>query len=414
VTGRDGTVGGPRPSPAGPLFDAVVVGLGALGSAAAWALARSGGRVLGLEQFELGHHRGASHDHVRIIRRSYHTPGYVRLAGLAYRAWAELESEAGERLVVTTGGLDLFPPGSAIPPGPYRASLEACGVPYRWLDAAEVMRRWPAFRLEDGVRGLWQADAGLVPAARGTRLMQRLAAGYGATLRDRSPVTAVRDLGGSVEVTTAGATHRAGRLLLCADAWTGDLLAQLGATLPLVVTQEQFSYFRPADPAAADRLAGFLRARLPGAAGAHAHTATCLYTLTPDRDLVLGPVGGHDRVLVALGAAHGFKSPPARPGPGRPGPGGRHRRRHRPVRPRPPHPHRRTGRGQVPGLSTHGRCGAPLSACRTRCLRGPGGRPSARRPRRPRAAWSPRRPRPARPRWQRSCGSPPSACPVRR
>jgi sarcosine oxidase len=345
------------------LYDAVVVGLGALGSAAAWVLARSGARVLGLEQFELGHHRGASHDHARIIRRSYHTPGYVRLADLAYRAWAELEWEAEERLVVTTGGLDLFPPGSAIPPDPYRASLEACGVPYQWLDAAEVMRRWPAFRLEDGVRGLWQADAGMVPAARGTRLMQRLAAGYGAVLMANCPVTAVRDLGGSVEVATAsGEQFQAARLLLCADAWTGDLLTQLGTELPLVVTQEQFSYYRPAeaaafavgrfpvwiwmddpsfygfpvwpdaalkaaqdvggrpvtattrsfdpDPAATDRLAGFLRARLPAAAGAHAHTATCLYTLTPDRDLVLGPVPGHDRVLVALGAAHGFKFAP--------------------------------------------------------------------------------------------------------
>jgi sarcosine oxidase len=360
--GRNGPAWAPRPRPAGPLYDAVVVGLGALGSAAAWVLARSGARVLGLEQFELGHHRGASHDHARIIRRSYHTPGYVRLAGLAYRAWAELEWEAEERLVVTTGGLDLFPPGSAIPPGPYRGSLEARGVPYRWLDAGEVMRRWPAFRLDDGVGGLWQADAGMVPAARGTRLMQRLAAGYGATLRDRTPVTAVRDLGGSVEVATADVTYRAGRLLLCADAWTGELLAQLGAGLPLVVTQEQFSYYRPADPAAfavgrfpvwiwmddpsfygfpvwpgadlkaaqdvgghqvtattrsfdpdpaaSDRLAGFLRARLPAAAGAHARTATCLYTLTPDRDLVLGPLPGHDRVLVALGAAHGFKFAP--------------------------------------------------------------------------------------------------------
>jgi sarcosine oxidase len=343
-------------------WDVVVVGLGALGSAAAWALARAGARVLGLEQFELGHARGASHDHARIIRRSYHTPGYVRLAGLAYQAWAELEREAGERLVVTTGGLDLFPAASAIPPGPYRASLEGCGVPYQWLDAAEVMGRWPAFRLDAGVRGLWQADGGMVPAARGTRLMQRLAAGHGATLLDQAPVTAVRDLGGSVEVTAAGTTFRAGRLLLCADAWTGDLLAQLDAELPLVVTQEQFSYFRPADPAAfapgrfpvwiwmddpsfygfpvwpgaalkaaqdvggrevtaatrsfepdpaaSGRLAGFLHARLPTAAAGHDHTATCLYTLTPDRDLVLGPLPGHDRVLVALGAAHGFKFAP--------------------------------------------------------------------------------------------------------
>jgi sarcosine oxidase len=317
--------------------------------------------VLGLEQFGFGHHRGASHDHARIIRRSYHTPGYVRLADLAYRAWAELEQEAGERLVVTTGGLDLFPAGAAIPPGPYRASLEACGVPYQWLDATEVMRRWPAFRLEPGVRGLWQADGGMVPAARGCELLRRLAAGHGATLLDQAPVTAVRDLGDAVEVATAEASFRARRLVLCADAWTGGLLAQLGAELPLRVTQEQFSYFRPADPAAfavgrfpvwiwmddpsfygfpvwpgdalkaaqdvgghevsadgrgfdpdpaaAERLAGFLRARLP-AAGAHDHTRTCLYTLTPDRDLVLGPLPGHERVLVALGAAHGFKFAP--------------------------------------------------------------------------------------------------------
>jgi sarcosine oxidase len=360
--GRERPAGAPRPSPAGPIWDAVVVGLGALGSAAAWALARAGARVLGLEQFELGHHRGASHDHARIIRRSYHTPGYVRLAGLAYQAWEELEREAGERLVVTTGGLDLFAAGAAIRPGPYRASLEACGVPYHWLDAAEVMRRWPAFRLDADVHGLWQGDGGIVPAARGTRIMQRLAAGLGATLLDRTPVTAVRDLGGSVEVAAAGTTFRAGRLLLCADAWTAGLVAQLGVDLPLVVTQEQFSYFRPADPAAfavgrfpvwiwmddpsfygfpvwpdaalkaaqdvgghqvtatsrgfdpdpaaAERLAGFLRARLPTAAGAHDHSATCLYTLTPDRDLVLGPLPGHDRVLVALGAAHGFKFAP--------------------------------------------------------------------------------------------------------
>jgi len=117
VTGRDRPAMGPRPLPAGPL-DVIVVGLGALGSAAAWVLARAGARVLGLEQFELGHHRGASHDHARIIRRSYHTPAYVRLTDLAYRAWAELEWEAEERLVVTTGGLDLFPAGAAIPPAP--------------------------------------------------------------------------------------------------------------------------------------------------------------------------------------------------------------------------------------------------------------------------------------------------------
>jgi sarcosine oxidase len=203
----------------------------------------------------------------------------------------------------------------------------------------------------------------MVPAAGGTRLLQDLAVRYGATLLDQTPVTGVRDLGGAVEVRTAeGTWWRAARLLLCADAWTNELLGPLGARLPLVVTQEQFSYLLPADPAAfavgrfpvwiwmddpsfygfplwpgaalkaaqdvggrqvtaasrgfdpdpaaSERLAGFLRARLPAAAAAHRSTRTCLYTLTPDRDLVLGPLPGHDRVLVALGAAHGFKFAP--------------------------------------------------------------------------------------------------------
>ena len=343
-------------------LDAIVVGLGALGSAAARALARAGARVLGLEQFRLGHDRGASHDHARIIRRSYHTPAYVRLAGLAYRAWADLEREAGERLVVSTGGLDLFPPAAAIPADAYLASLDACGVPYEWLDADEVLRRWPVFRLEPGTGALWQADGGIVPAARGTELLQRLAVHHGATLLEQTPVTEVRDLGHAVEVGNGDRTWRAARLLLCADAWTNELLAPLGARLPLVVTQEQFGYFQPADPgafavgrfpvwiwmddpsfygfpvwpgaalkaaqdvggrevtarsrgfdpdpAASERLARFLRGRLPGALGVPVSTRTCLYTLTPDRDLVLGPLSGHDRVLIALGAAHGFKFAP--------------------------------------------------------------------------------------------------------
>src|SRR3954451_25447287 len=94
--------------------DYVVVGLGALGSAAAWQLASRGHSVVGVEQFELGHARGASHDTSRILRRSYHTPGYVRLACEAYDDWARLSSRAGRELVTPTGGVDLFPPGAAI------------------------------------------------------------------------------------------------------------------------------------------------------------------------------------------------------------------------------------------------------------------------------------------------------------
>ena len=146
-------------------FDAIVVGLGALGSAAACRLAARGS-VLGLEQFELGHDRGASQDHSRITRLSYHTPGYVRLAKRAYEAWAELERDTGEPLIVRTGGLDLWPAGAAIPMADYTSSLSAEQVPFEALDAGEVMRRWPQWLLDDDTVAIFQQDAGIAPAAR--------------------------------------------------------------------------------------------------------------------------------------------------------------------------------------------------------------------------------------------------------
>ncbi len=106
----------------------LVLGLGGLGSAAAyWLARRAGAEVLGLEQFELGHDRGGSHDHSRIIRLSYHTPGYVRLAQAAYAAWAALEADSGEKLILKTGGLDLFPAGGVIQLTAYTDSLTVGG-----------------------------------------------------------------------------------------------------------------------------------------------------------------------------------------------------------------------------------------------------------------------------------------------
>ena len=101
-------------------FEYIVLGLGGFGSAAAyWLARRAGTEVLGLEQFELGHVRGESQDHSRIIRLSYHTPGYVELAKFAYRAWAELERDSGDQVVLRTGGLDIGPRESAIPLSSY-------------------------------------------------------------------------------------------------------------------------------------------------------------------------------------------------------------------------------------------------------------------------------------------------------
>jgi sarcosine oxidase len=351
------------------LVDVVVVGLGGLGSATAWQLARRGVDVVGLEQFELGHARGASHDTSRIIRRSYHTPAYVRLAAEAYADWADVSAAAGEDLVTVTGGLDLFPPGAAIPAVDYLSSMRACGVALEELTAGEVTARWPALAVPAGTTALYQADTGIVPAGRATSTMQRLARQAGARLHAESPVTSLLPHpDGTVEVGTAGAVprrFRARHVVLTADAWTNHLLAHLGASLPLTVTQEQVTYFAPAAPqdfgpdrlpvwiwmddpsfygfptydeagtgalvkAAQDcggavtsadartfdvdqdalaRLGSFVRRLLPGV-GVPVRTVTCLYTLTPDRDFVLGSLPGHPAVLLGLGAGHSFKFAP--------------------------------------------------------------------------------------------------------
>ena len=341
-------------------YEYIVLGLGGFGSAAAYWLARRvGAEVLGLEQFELGHVRGESQDHSRIIRLSYHEPHYVELAKHAYRAWAEVERDAGEQLVLKTGGLDLGPRESAIPLTNYSDSLDAAGVAYERLDAGEIMRRWPQWRLDDDIHGLFQADGGIAMAARGNAAHQRMARAHGATLLDRTPVDGIRSVHGEVEVLAGGRAYRCRRLVIAAGPWSNQALLPFGVHLPLRVTQEQVTYFtspRPddfgperfpvwiwmddpcyygfpvfgeagpkvgqdaggeetgantrtfdRDEAAFERVVRFLERRLPSALGPVIYTRTCLYTLTPDRDFVLDTLPERRDVSVAIGGGHGYK-----------------------------------------------------------------------------------------------------------
>jgi sarcosine oxidase len=340
-----------------------VIGLGGLGSAAAYWLARRGVDVVAFEQFELGHVRGASHDHSRIIRRSYHTPGYVELSARAYDAWADVERDSGEAIVTRTGGVDLFPDGGTIDPSSYTSSLDAVGVPYEWIDGVEVCRRWPAFAdgdiLDDSVMAIYSPDTGIVPAGRGTAILQRLAREHGADLCPNTTVRSIRPSGGEVDVVTADGVVRCGSVIITADAWTNALLAPIDHELPLIVLREQVSYFPTADlapfargrfpvwiwmddpcyygfpvygdtsavKAAEDcggpevdadtrtfdsdadmesRLGEFMRG-LVGARLGRPRSTTCLYTMTSDRDFVVDRLPEIPQVVVGLGAAHGFK-----------------------------------------------------------------------------------------------------------
>ena len=134
-------------------FEYIVVGCGGIGSATVYWLSReAGSEVLGLEQFHLGHDRGGSEDHSRIIRLSYHDRAYTTLTPHTYRAWSEVEEESGIRLVFETGGLDL----ESVEDEPayinhYAGAMAAAGIPYEELSAHEVMDRFPQFTLDESV-----------------------------------------------------------------------------------------------------------------------------------------------------------------------------------------------------------------------------------------------------------------------
>ncbi len=340
-------------------YDVAVVGLGGFGSAAAYWAARRGSSVLGLERFELGHERGASQDHSRIIRLSYHTPAYVRFAQDAYAAWADVEQTSGEQLVFRTGGIDLYPPEAAGMMDDYSRSLEVVGIAHEWMDAAEAVRRWPQWRLDSDVRVMYQAASGIAAAALANAAHRRVARERGARLLDETRVTGVRQTGDRYELATEHGTYAAERLIVTADAWTNELLEQLWRPINLTVTQEQVHYYAsrdleqfstgrfpiwiwmgepsfygfPAfgeagakigwdvggrevtgdtrsfepDPAYSAVLDGFMQEHLPGGFGPYLRRRTCLYTMTPDRDFVLDRIPGHERAALALGSAHGFK-----------------------------------------------------------------------------------------------------------
>jgi sarcosine oxidase len=166
----------PEGSPIEP-YDVAVVGLGAMGSAALFHLARRGKRVIGIEQFAFGHDRGSSHGESRAIRLGYSEhPSYVPLVRRAFENWRELERLTGETVLTTTGILEAGQPGSRMVQG----SLDACtmhDLDHELLDAAEIMRRFPAFEIPPDYSAIWQPEGGFLRPELANALHLKLARG---------------------------------------------------------------------------------------------------------------------------------------------------------------------------------------------------------------------------------------------
>jgi sarcosine oxidase len=342
-------------------YDVIVVGLGALGSAAAYHLARRGQRVLGLEQFTPVHALGSSHGESRIIRLAYHEhPNYVALLRRAYTLWEALEREASGELLRITGGLFIGPEHGEV----FAGALESArlhNLPHEVLSAADVRRRYSVFHPSDGDVAFYEPNAGVLFPERCITAHLRLAAAAGATLRYETAVTRITAKDGGVEVETAGETFHAARVVVTAGAWLGRLLASLRLSLepernvvfwfeprslPERFDSDRFPIFiwergaegtfyglphvglpgvkvachhtgevvdpdrvrREVDAADEAPVRHFVERCIPDLAGSLAGSTVCLYTNTPDRHFVVDRHPEHPEVVFAGGCSgHGFK-----------------------------------------------------------------------------------------------------------
>ena len=343
-----------------PDYDAIVIGVGGMGSASVYHLARRGWKVLGLEQYDIPHEMGSSHGYSRMIRYTLQEhPNYVPLVRRAYELWHELEDAAVETLVVTTGSVRAGPPDSPF----YQGAQESCDVhniPYEVLAASDINSRFPGYNFPDEISSIYQADGGFLLPERCIVNHVRAAEESGAEVHSQETVLGWEPKGDEVEVRTDKGTYSARRLVVTAGAWAGKLVPAV--TEHAVPERQVLGWFEPERPeffrpetfpvfgvlTEEGRYYGFPTYSVPGfkigrshhllqkvnpdqmdrdvhaededilrqavnryfplAAGRLLERKTCMYTNTPDEHFMIGVLPGHRQVSVAAGfSGHGFK-----------------------------------------------------------------------------------------------------------
>ncbi len=347
------------------MYDVIVVGLGGMGSAAAYQLAGRGKKVLGLERHTPAHDKGSSHGQSRIIRQAYFEGAeYVPLVLRAYELWERLEKESGEDLMSLIGGLMIGDRHGELVSGSIE-SADAHGLPYRLLDSSELRRRFPVFAPDLDTVALYEERAGFVRPEASVQAHLDRARKLGAELRFEEPVVSweASESGDRVRVRTAHGSYEAERLVISAGPWSPELLSEMN--IPLQVERLVLHWFEPkggiesfapdhlpiwiwdppdgnsfysfphldndrgikvaffraggthCDPKTIDRevheeetefLRSYLTKYVPSLAGRSLDAKTCMYTNTPDQHFVLSKHPEHPQVAVACGfSGHGYK-----------------------------------------------------------------------------------------------------------
>ena len=346
-------------------YDAIVVGVGGMGSAALYHLARRGLHVLGIDQFEPPHKLGSSHGLTRIIRLAYYEDqSYVPLLRRAYALWAELEAEFGKQVLFQTGSIDMGPEDGEV----FRGSLESClanGLPHEVLDSVELGQRFPGYRMPPETMALFQPQGGLLVPERCISAYAALAKARGAAIHCGERALGWDILADErVALRTDAGRYIAEKLVLCGGAWAYKLVPQLaGAAVPerqvliwlepkradcfqldsfpvwnaqveegryyglpefnptgatpgmklgryhhLDETCDPDTVYRGLNPADEAILRRFAERYFPDGAGSTVDMVVCLFTNTPDEHFLLDTLPDAPQVSLAAGfSGHGFK-----------------------------------------------------------------------------------------------------------
>lgn len=224
-------------------FDVIVLGVGSMGSATCYYLAKQGYNVLGLEQFDIPHELGSHAGQSRIIRKAYFEhPDYVPLLQRAYQNWKSLEEETETQIYHKTGLLYFGKSDHALIKG-LRESAQKYSIEVKDLSSQQVDAQFPQFTIPDNYDSLVEPDAGFVTPERSILLYTERALQNGAVIHTKEKTLEWKKAGNTITVKTDKGTYQCNKLIITAGPWTGEMIPNLSKNLK--VTRQMTAWVKP-------------------------------------------------------------------------------------------------------------------------------------------------------------------------